>query len=261
MNREDAEAPMVRRVSLLAVSSLAGCSHGAGLWILQFEYPEVKDDACASDVEENFIAAQPKVEPVEEPSDWATDYEYVGSDSLAFARIITTTRTDGALVMGGQTWPGTRDGNEWKFRWADSGSETSTTSHISGYFYAERETWVTDVVIDFALDGADRAAGKAQTTSETSRGWQESDTWSEDAADELGTTGAIPASAWLDQEGGDPVTNDWEGDECSGDMCELADVQSCAFSVRFKAARTDLDDDEITDDLTGATSGAADTGF
>ena len=81
------------------------------------------------------------------------------------------------------------------------------------------------------------SSGRADAT------YNESDAWSEEVAETVGTTGRIPASSYLvkDEDDSQPATNDWTLADCTSNPCTLGVTTSCSLSVSLDAERTDLD--------------------
>lgn len=244
-----------RHVLLPVLLPLVGCGPDLpdGVWQFSVYIEELPEDTCATTVTHNFETAWvPEAEEVE--SDWSSTAESLYSEQVVFALVTTTGPDTATMVVGDLAYPGSLqvDGT-WRFTWAGSSGSTSRDEHTSGYVYAAAATETDQVTFDLLLEDG-MATGDVSETVTSSQSWTESDAWSQEVMDQIGTTGQIPASSYLVTSGEDydgdgypddvPAYNSGEVWDCRTDECTLNVNSTCDWSYTVSGVRTALDDGE-----------------
>jgi hypothetical protein len=224
---------------------LAGCAAVDGVWLFSLHVDPNIAEECVNSVSHNFDgASQPQDDSVLDDDPWSSTAERTLSDQTFFG-LITGTDTGAVLVVGGETYTGTLlDGGAWSFAWTHSQLDESTDQHASGYGWTVYASVSESVAFDLVFAG-DVAVGEVLSTGSVEANYSESDAWSQDVADSIGTTGRIPAGSYLVKDDGAGGTyaasNDWSLADCSNTPCTLSLTTSCSLSVGLDAERTDLD--------------------
>lgn len=233
---------------------LGGCSDMTGIWL--FEIPFQEDStSCNETITENYNLGYVPEAGVAGGGPWVSSYDFTGSGSVAFGQIETYGDDSAVLIIGTTVFTGTKEQGNWVFTWTDESSSESKNEHYNNagqvdYGYVRRDTTVSDVTYTFVLDGKDKADVTVDATSTSTTEWFESDLWSEEVRDYLGSTGDTPASAYLVyNEAGDVYSqqNTWDVTDCDNTrngLCYLATQVSCSDSGDFVAYRTDFEDED-----------------
>jgi hypothetical protein len=226
---------------LLPLTLTSGCLSSSvnGVWLFDVPYPKEAVDPCTEVSTENFLEASFPEEVIDD-SEWTFEVTGSGSDTLYFGQIVTTTGGAALLVIGEDTYPGTKEDGEWLFTWSDSSSTVSSAVHDDFYSFVEEAESLTEIKFRFTPDGA-TASGKIEATTEDHERSAETDEWSADA---VGLPSGSIRTGSLEPDGGQGgVRNDSDVDECAGDDCELTFTTTCSSVSPFTATRTDHDPD------------------
>ncbi len=228
----------------MLMALLLACGSGIeGTWMFEVAVTLPVGDECASSATHNFVGAyQP---PDAQPDlSWTSTVTGEVSESVVFGRI-----EDGGdgpvLILGTAALPGTDKGKgEWAFTWTQTETTRTDNQHATGYSFTQSiddsaTTTVAGNLSKGALDGSwtEETASTAQ--------WVESDTWSDEAAAYVGTTGVIPSGSYLlklDSTGVEvPATNTQSSYDCGEAGCTLTVQQGCAYRYDVHGARTSFD--------------------
>ncbi len=237
--------PLVLALGTLSLAS--GCA-SSEIWLLQIDAADAQ--ACGAPIiTHTFLGAQAL--DTSSNGDWTPGTRSESTDELRYAQLTTTTRGAGVLLVGDQAYEGTRDGDEWTFSWSEGDGQASWQDHYSGYGYAEYYETNETVEIVMTIDGnTAKGSWRSDVTSTTT--WKESDTWNDDAANEIGWTGSIPSAQYLGlaTDGGslEEVFNDGELIDCDNaedpGICAIASTVECSDNRKFDGTRTDYRDED-----------------
>ena len=149
------------------------------------------------------------------------------------------------LIVGSSVYPGTKqDGGSWVFTWDHTSAGRQNESHESGYNYIYTYDSTTTVRVTGTF-GSDGFAGTWEDSSQSVVSWTESDTWSDEVAAAIGTTGRIPASTYLlklDTTGAEvAASNDYQAQDCDVTGCLLTVTTACGYSYDMTGEKTGYD--------------------
>lgn len=168
------------------------------------------------------------------------------SPSLFFGRIEAS--GDGyVLIVGNTVYPGTETPKGWSFSWTTSSVHDDDHLHATGYdFLVHTDDEITTTIAGSFKKGA--FSGTWAQSTLTLDTWTELDTWSEEAATTVGTSGQTPVSSYLvkvDEYGAEvPVTNVYDGFDCTEATCNLTVQSSCQASYAVTGELTDFSSDD-----------------
>lgn len=206
--------------------------------------PETGEECAAEEPEHNLDGAYAPG-GADDPGDtgdtgtaedpWTGEEVQEDSPEVFFGRL-EEDATGMLLVIGSAVYPGTatdEEGGGWSFSWTRSSRSYSEGAHVSGYLYtASEDASLTVSVIGTFTEGTFTGVHATETTSTAS--WTESDTWSDEVAATLGTTGALPAASYLVRRDGSgvesPAINDYATFDCADSDCYLDVSSACAYS-------------------------------
>jgi len=225
--------------------ALTGCTSVDGVWLFTLHVAPDAGEECVASVTHNFSgAAEPESDDDLDDDPWTRSTLTTWSPE-AFFGLITETDAGAVLVVDGETYPGSPwDGGGWRFWWTHDVTVEDKDTHASGYAWS---SWVSlaDLVLFDLSFSAQMATGTVTSAADFDANYTESDAWSEDVADSVGTTGSIPSASYLvrdDGAGGSyPATNDWALTDCGSHPCTLGVTSSCGLEVGLDAELTDLD--------------------
>jgi len=212
---------------------LAACANpGWGTWLFSKEVTPADGTECLSDVQHNFVGAYSPIAAGDDPS-WTSTETGAYSPELFFARL-EATDDGGALIVGTDVLPGARqDNGTWLFYWTNATTGSDDTAHVTGYSYAHTYESTATLRVQGTFEGGAFTGTWESETSELDQ-WTESDTWADEAAALVGTTGAIPAASYLlrtDATTGaeSAATNSQAAYDCGEAGCTLTVTESCAY--------------------------------
>jgi hypothetical protein len=218
-----------------------------GTWLLQLPYVPAEDESCGITIQHSFLGASLAGDHADPEAPWTESTTTDRSDALVFVQIEQLGADRAVLLMAGEALPGTGSGNDWTFTWGNLESQRNTTRHESGYESSQTETTTRTVTLAVSVTG-DTATGSWTSTTDTERGWAESDAWDELS---VGTTvGEIPSSYYVfDNASGEGVENLSNTADCEAGLCELTITQSCSQTAPIQLDRTGHGDAEAYDEL------------
>ncbi len=231
----------VRTVGLLPLAcALAGCGNVDGTWMFNRAYTVPAGDECTSGVTHDFVGAYQPVGTAPDTAWTSTDTATVSGD-VFFGRIDQQGKS-AVLIVGTGAYPGVKQADgSWVFSWDKSAKDAQSDTHESGYqyLYTSDTTNSTRVTGTFT---SDTFTGTWEDSSQSSQSWTESDTWSDDVAATIGTTGRVPASSYLlklDADGNEvPATNEYQTADCDVTGCLLTVTQACGYTYDLTGAAT-----------------------
>ncbi len=229
---------------------LSGCTDMTGIWLFEIPY---QDDAttCTTQIDENFVQGAVPETGSTGVGPWNYTYAYEGSGSVAFGQIETYGDDSAVLIIGSTVYTGSKEQGNWVFSWVDESTESNQNEYAENgrvtYGYLQRDTRVSDISYTFVLEGRSQAKVSVDADETVTQEWFESDTWSEDVARTIGTTGEMPSSNYLVGSDGLGQGNDSEARDCDESrqgLCYLAVETACAAEGEFVAYRTDFEDED-----------------
>lgn len=219
----------------------------SGTWMFtRVLTPDTGEECVDPSVSHNFLAASTP-EEAEVATDWNEETSAEWSPEVFFGRL-EATATGALLIIGSEVYPGEEDdAGDWTFYWTNSSSGNETDTHVSGYLFAYTYETSTTIRISGAFD-KDQFVGTHETESSAVESWVETDTWSDEAAATITSTGQIPASTYLvttDDTGATvPAVNDQYAAECSDTSCTLLVNQACAYRYTLTGVLTELEGED-----------------
>lgn len=218
----------------------------AGTWLFTKEVTLATGDECADDVIHNFVGAYEPILTGDDPS-WTETDTGAQSAEVLFGRIEDT--IDGAvLIIGSEALPGApQDDGSWLFYWTGSSSGVDSLDHVTGYAFdhSYESTSTLRVQGTFAKG---MFAGTFESETSGIDAWSESDTWSDEAAAIVTSTGSIPASSYLlriDTGGAESAAVNTQADyDCGENGCTLTVSEACAYRYVLTGVATDFRPDD-----------------
>lgn len=226
---------------------LGGCAPVWGTWMFTREVTLATGDECLDSISHNFVGAYEPITAGDDPAWTDTDTgEY--SPEIFFARVEQT--GDGAVFITGtgEALPGTRqDSGDWLFYWTNLTNSSEDTAHTTGYTYSHTGESTDTFRVQGTFTG-DTFEGTWEQESSDYDTWTESDTWSDEAAATVGTTGAIPASTYLlviDGTGAEVSASNAQATyDCGKTGCTLTVSSSCAYRYTLTGVATGFAGDD-----------------
>ena len=225
---------------LLSMALLSGCDNVDGTWMFTREVTVATGDECTSGVTHDFVGAYLPSDSVEDTAWTETDTTEVSSD-VFFGRVDLEGKS-AVLIVGASAWPGVKQsGGSWVFSWDHNETGQESDQHETGYQYTSTydTTYTTRVSGTFS---AKTFTGTWEDTSASTSSWTESDLWSEDVANTIGTVGRVPASSYLlklNSEGNEiSASNEYATPDCDVSGCLLTVTQACGYTYDLTGAAT-----------------------
>lgn len=224
----------MQRVLPLLLLSVAGCSSKSDIWLIEVDTTKGDGYSCAEQYATNFAGtlaegATGTTGPVTETQ------QSIAPKILFYAKLVDLADGEATLNSGDLLLRGKEQGdNKWRFAWTAAESDIDTVVHEDGYGLETtyEQTYTTAIVLTF--DGK-TATGSMGVESVDFNGVREDDLWTEDAADDIGTTGTLGWAAADDFE-----RNAFDTSECDGDDCTASITTTCAATAPLTAVRTQL---------------------
>lgn len=201
---------------------------------------------CVDDVIHNVVGAYEPIEVGDDPS-WTEEDSGQISPEVLFGRIEET--AEGAvLVIGTEVLPGTlRDDGSWLFYWTNASSGAEGLDHVTGYTFDHSWDTSETLRVQGTLEKGVFTGTWEEETS-TVDAWVESDTWSEEAAAQVGQNGEIPVGDHLlriDTGGAEGPANNAQLDyDCGEAGCTLTVSEACAYRYTLTGTATDFTPDD-----------------
>lgn len=231
----------------MILALLLGCATPIwGVWMFTLDITPSTGDECSTTVTHNFAGAHEPEESSQE-TPWTEESTSSQSSSVFFGRVEESGQGL-VLLVGTEVYPGknNEDGSS-EFSWKGTESGTYDKTHASGYAFAQAyEDQYTETVK--GTFNNDVFTGTFSQGLASFDKWDESDTWSDEAAIVVTDTGAIPAWSYLvltDGMGNEqPVTNTRGAYDCDSAGCTLSVESACAYSYDLTGQLTDIEDDD-----------------
>lgn len=248
----------MRNALLPLAALLTGCTDLTGIWLFQIPYQE-STAGCDTSVAENFSEGYVPAEGEATVGEWLYTEDYEGTDAIAFGQIETYGKDQAILVLGTAVYPGTKDGKSWIFEWVNDETSQTKEEHYQGaavdYGYLAEETSVSTTTYTFDMEGKKQATVKIESTGTSTVHWFESDEWPDEVAAEIGSSGQIPSYSYLVyDDAGDSYSqyNDYDVDDCQGNVCEILVETTCSDDGEFIAYKTDYNEEDYYEHMQGA---------
>jgi hypothetical protein len=227
---------------LMFLAACAGPEFGTWLFTKEVTLPDGTE--CLGDVQHNFVGAYEPIATGDDPS-WTDTSTAEVSPELFFGRLEQT--ADGAaLIVGTELLPGERrDDGSWLFYWTGSDSGRDDLTHVTGYAYAYTFDTASTLRVQGTFEGG-TFTGAWESEYSDIDAWTESDTWSDEAAAIVGSTGEIPAADHLlrlDATTGAEAaaTNTQAAYDCGEAGCTLTVTESCAYRYTLTGISTEFE--------------------
>jgi hypothetical protein len=225
---------------MFLLSLLACGSSIDGTWMFEVAVTLPTGEECASSASHNFVGAYQPPEAVDDLS-WTSDQTGKVSKQVLFGRIEDATEGP-LLILGASVLTGTAgDNGAYTFTWTHSETTRTENRHATGYEFTQNveDSATTSLEGNIAKDAFE--GSWVEETASTAQ-WVESDTWSDEAAAYVGTTGAIPSGNYLlrlDGTGAEvAATNGQSSYDCGDAGCSLTVQQGCAYHYDVHGVRT-----------------------
>lgn len=228
----------------MLLALLAGCGTPvSGTWMFRVAVTAATGDECVDSVTHNLVGAY-EPPPTTEDLTWTSTTDTTQSEQVFFGRV--EEGEEGAvLIVGTASLPGTTDGKDhWSFSWTGTESTRTTNEHATGYQFRQTVDTSLTTVLTATVQG-DTMSGSWEQSTESVASWAESDTWSDDAAAYVGSTGAIPTGNYLlrlDGTGAEvPAVNTQSSYDCGDGSCSLTVSDACTYTYDLTGTRTAFD--------------------
>jgi hypothetical protein len=220
------------RFSALAIA-LSGCSRKSDIWLIEVDTTKGDGYSCAYEYNTNFSGSlagngNEGDGPVTETT------ERIGSKILFYAKLVDLSSGQSTLNSGSLLLPGENKDGKWTFAWTEAQSDSRTLQHEADYEYASTSTETNTTTVTLEFSGRS-AKGTMTVESGASSELSESDTWGEEASQDLGTSGYLD---WYTTDGWE--YNGRETSECEGDDCSIKTASVCGATAPLTATLTDL---------------------
>ncbi len=232
----------MRVVSLLL---LAGCASPPwGTWSFSIATTEPTGEECTVGVSSNYSGADVPAETTTTDESWTTESSETYSQTLFFGRVEESGQ-GAMLIVGAEALPGSQnDEGVWTFSWTGERASESMSTHASGYDYATVSEASSMLRIKGTFNG-ETFTGSWSTESTSQQKWDESDTWSDEAAAYVGDNGSTPVYNYLvlaDGSGNEvAVNNSRSAYDCETIGCTLSVDQGCAYSYDLTGQLTSFE--------------------
>lgn len=202
-----------------------------GIYLATFRASESPGWVCTTTITENVSAL--------DPLDAATaDIHYTnasqGDDMIRAAQLIGSAEEVSYLNLAGSILPGGPTDEGWRFAWDINQDATYTTEHVAGYTFFQQTDTASSTAIDWFAEDADLASGTLTLGTLSTYRVEETDVWTGDALNDMGSYGQLPLS-YLDNTAW--TYNDAAVVDCDADPCFIELVTSCEAMVSFSATR------------------------
>ncbi len=217
-----------------------------GIWMFTLESAAPTGEECSASVSHNFAGAE-EPEESDEETPWTEETTTEETPSVFFGRVEEAGQGL-VLLVGTEVYPGTvGDDGITEFSWEGSESGSYKKTHASGYAYTNAYDDGSAQSVKGTFNN-DAFAGTFSTSTTAFDKFDESDTWSDEAALAIGDQGAIPSSAYLILRDGmgniQPVVNTRGAYDCDSAGCTLTVESSCVFTYDLSGQLTDFEDDD-----------------
>ncbi len=229
----------MRAFSLLLLS---GCATAPwGTWSFSIALTEPVGDECATSVSHNFTGADVPADTTTTDESWTTSGTETWSESMFFGRIEESGQ-GAMMIVGTEALPGSQDeAGEWTFSWTGEEAGNDLASHASGYDYAYTREATATLRVKGTFNN-ETFTGTWASESTSREKWDESDTWSDEAAAYVGDNGETPAGTYLvltDAAGAQVAANNARlAYDCENTGCTLSVEQGCGYTYDLSGQLT-----------------------
>lgn len=232
---------------MLLLPLLFGCATPIwGVWMFTLALSPATGEECVTSISHNFAGAH---EPVTAAADetWVSESTEEFSSQVFFGRLEEMGQSS-VLILGNSALPGERkDDGTSMYAWESFDKGTDQVSHASGYAFSASYADESALRIAGTFNN-DTFVGKYSTESTSLDQWNESDTWSDEAALTLGDRGSIPSAPYLVLTDGagveTPVVNIRQSYDCDSAGCTLSAETACGYSYELTGQATDFEADD-----------------
>ncbi len=248
---------MNKSIFLLAPLFLMGCGDSGIQGVWAFAIPvDTEAETCEDNIDENFKEYDVAEGDIQDTGGVGLEVEetYEGTPYVVMASI-EQVGSEANLILGGQIYPGVKDGSSWVFSW-ETGGKGTTKASFDDYSYRSTSDSSSTTTFTLSVKGND-LTGLVESKGTSSVNYVESDEWSRTAQDQIGLGGDIPASSYLVNADGESARNRGDEVECSGGDCELKITSTCKGNMDFTGWRSGFDIQDATDPALDATQAAA----
>lgn len=218
-----------------------------GTWMFQRVVTQATGDECATTLSHNYTGAYEPLDPADDPS-WSAETTATVSNEVFYGRIEGTEDGSAVMIFNSETLIGTRgNGDLWTFAWENTEAGEVIDTHSSGYQF----DWLFDDTATTRVSGTfadNKFTGSWAEESESTDKYTESDTWSDEAAAYVGTTGLTPAGTYLlvmDAYGTETAaSNTYTTYDCDAAGCALTVQAVCGYQYDLTGVLTDFVPDD-----------------
>lgn len=213
---------------------LVGCATTPwGTWAFTLEMTEPVGDECVSTPTHNFTGAHEPTPTTTTDPNWTQSADVEVSPVLFFGRLEESGQ-GAMLIVGAEALPGIHnDDGSWSFAWAGSEAGTEENVHATGYDFVHHYESTATLRIKGTFNTDTFTGAYANETTATEK-WNESDTWSEEAAVYVGEHGEAPVGEHLvltDSAGVEyAASNSRTIYDCDSAECTFALESTCGYS-------------------------------
>lgn len=229
---------------LLLGLPLAACGSRPNVWLIEVDTSKGDGAACVQTLTENYVGDVVADDTADGPFTQTSSSE--GSNFLFYVKLLDLDNGTGTLNSGDLLLPGEQTEGGWNFAWTDSSVNDSELAHEAGYRYGDAERVEVTTRITLELDSSSTGTGRMAIEDLFERTRSESDTWSDEAIDDLGNRGSL---SWETADGRE--NNGARSEDCEDSTCVITEAQRCAAAAPLTATRTALKDDDDFSSLVG----------
>jgi hypothetical protein len=233
---------------VLSLLLLGGCATTPwGTWSFSLAVTQPEGDECSSTVLHNYTGADTPAAAAAADESWATSSSDTYTETLFFGRLEESGQ-GAMLIIGEEALPGSQDeAGEWSFSWTGEQQGTDSASHASGYDFVHLEEATSTLRVKGTFN-TETFTGTWLSESTSRDKWDESDTWSDEAAAYAGENGETPAGTYLVLTSGDgtevAANNARSAYDCENTGCTLSVEEACAYQYGLTGQLTAFDGDD-----------------
>ncbi len=233
---------------------LIGCATTPwGTWAFTLAVTPATGEECTTEVSHNLTGAHTPVVATTTDESWSQTSSTSTSPTLFFGRVEESGQ-GAMLIVGASAYPGSHaDDGTWTFAWTGSEDGDDESVHATGYDYLHH--WENaDTRRVKGTFNTDTFTGTYSDESTAREKWDESDTWSEEAAAYVGEHGEAPVGTYLVLTDGSGVdyaaSNSRDIYDCDSASCALTVESNCGYSYDITGQLTDFagEDAQWTED-------------
>ncbi len=227
---------------------LAGCATTPwGTWAFTLAVTPATGDECAVSTTHNFTGAYAPESTTVVDESWTTTTTSSDSPALFFARLEAYGQGS-MLIVGDEALPGTHnEDGSWTFAWEGESTDETVATHASGYDYTAYAASTSTLKIKGTFN-TETFTGDYLPQTTSLQKWDESDTWSDEAAAYVGDNGEAPVGTYLvlsDGAGGEIAANNNRAVyDCETATCALTVESTCDYRYALTGQLTEFGPDD-----------------